>query len=126
MSVFDATYIKCYEEDEVLTVAISDDAVDPQGFIIITRLDEEDSASIDACIGLQTAAAEYEMADAIQKVSLSNNKLEIEIKKAYWAHFKSETVVANFKKQNLSERRINILKESLKKILEGSSVVADL
>lgn len=77
---FSASTIKCYEEDNVLVIALSDDLVAPSNFIIITRLDDEDNATVNDGIGFQTDQAEYERSDAIEKVILHSNSPEVVVK----------------------------------------------
>lgn len=126
MYIFDATDIKSCEEDDVLIVALCDDAVDPQAFIIITRLDEEDNATVEEGVGLQTAETAYEVTNAIQSVSVSENRLEVEIKPGHWQHFNGKAVVVELKGKAADDKSISLLKDSLKKLLEGSSILVDL
>lgn len=67
MDDFVASNIECYEENDVLIVALGDGGADPVNYVIITRLDDEDNSSVDSCIGLQASGASYEVAGAIEK-----------------------------------------------------------
>ena len=67
MNDFIASSIECYEEDDVLIVAIGDGSADPANYVIMTRLEDEDNSSVDDCIGLQTSEASHEVAGAIKK-----------------------------------------------------------
>lgn len=126
MYIFDATDIKSCEEDDVLIVALCDNAVDPQAFIIITRLDEEDNATVEEGVGLKTAETAYEVTNAIQSVSVSENRLEVEIKPSHWQHFNGKAVVVELKGKAADDKSTSLLKDSLRKLLEGSSILVDL
>ena len=71
MNNFVASNIECYEENDVLVVAIGDGGADPVNYVIITRLDDEDNLSVDDGIGLQVSGLSYEVAGAIKKIVLA-------------------------------------------------------
>lgn len=123
MKKFLASAIKCYEEDEVFTVALGDDVEDPNRFLIITRLDDEDNASIDDGIGLLTDQAKYEKSGVITKVFLGLNKLEVVVKPEFAEFFGGSNIVAEFLSDD-NELSINflILKKALQNIFSGSKV----
>ena len=74
MNNFVASSIECYEENDVLVVAIGEGGVDPVNYLIITRLDDEDNLSVDDGIGFQVSGVTYEMAGAIKKISLGGKR----------------------------------------------------
>lgn len=78
---FTAVCVKRLNEDEVLTLGVGDDAHDPQHFFIIGRFDEDDLA-IDECIGFQSDNTAYELAAAIEAVTLSVDTLTIRLNEA--------------------------------------------
>lgn len=123
MKKFFASAIKCYEDDEVLTVALGDDAEDPMTFLVITRLDDEDNASVEDGIGLLTEHAEYEMSGAISEVILGLNSLEVVVKAEFRDFFGCSSIVAEFLPQS-GELSINYLnlRKWLHDIFEGSKV----
>ncbi|WP_346830276.1 hypothetical protein ABDX87_24930 [Pseudomonas abietaniphila] len=123
MKKFLASAIKCYKEDEVLTVALGDDAEDPDNFLIITRLDDEDNASVDDGIGLLTDQAKYEKSGVIAKVILRLNKLEIVVKPEFTEFYGCSSIVAEFL-PNDNELSINYLslKKALHHMFSGSQV----
>lgn len=123
MKKFAAAAIKCYEEDEVLTVALGDDFKNPSNFLVITRLDDEDNASVDDGIGLLTEYANYEMSGAISEVVLGLNSLEVVVKPEFTDFFGSLSIVAEFLPRS-NELSINYLdlKQWLHDIFEGSNV----
>ncbi|AMA45585.1 hypothetical protein APT63_08040 [Pseudomonas sp. 22-AL-CL-001] len=125
MKVFNATHIKCYEEDDVLIVAVGDDAADPHNFIIMTRLDDEDTPFTDGDVGLQTESTEYEMAGAIQKIGLSESRLKVEIKSNFQEHFNGEAIVAEFQGTAVDGESIDLLRKSLHTLVEGSGIEMD-
>ncbi len=73
---FKAICVNCYEEDDVLTIGVGDDADDPKNFIIIGRFDEAE-LPVNECIGFQSDTTEYEIADAIQSIQLDTDELVI-------------------------------------------------
>jgi hypothetical protein len=123
MKKFLASAIKCYEEDEVFTVALGDDAEDPNNFLIITRLDDEDNASVDDGIGLLTDQAKYEKSGVITKVFLGLNRLEVVVKPEFTEFFGGSSIVAEFL-PNDNGLSINYLslKKALHNIFSGSKV----
>ena len=123
MKNFFASTIKYYEEDEVLTVALGDDADNPSNFLIITRLDDEDNASVDDGIGLLTDQAKYEVSGAITKVLLGLNSLEVIIKPEFTEFFGDSSIGVEFLPKN-NELSINYLglKNALLRIFSGSKV----
>ena len=78
---FTAVCVKRLNEDEVLTLGVGDDEHDPQHFFIIGRFDEDDLA-IDECIGFQSDDTAYELAAAIEAVTLSVDTLTIRLNEA--------------------------------------------
>ncbi|WDY60295.1 hypothetical protein [Pseudomonas sp. PSKL.D1] len=123
MNVFEASSIKCYEEDGVLVVAVGDDPVDPRNYMIITRLDDEDNLTVDDGIGFQTADAQYEMAGAIKKVLLDENGLRVDVKPEFVGHFGGVTTCAKFNNQTLCQHaHIAYLRNALRAIFDGSKI----
>jgi hypothetical protein len=102
MKKFLASAIKCYEEDEVFTVALGDDVEDPNRFLIITRLDDEDNASIDDGIGLLTDQAKYENSGVITKVFLGLNKLEVVVKPEFAEFLVVQVLLQSFYRMIMS------------------------
>jgi len=121
MISFDASNIECYEEDGVLIVAVGDGAVDPQNYLIISRLEDEDNATIDDGIGFQVAGASYEVSNSINKVVLERDYLRVEIKPEFATHFGAPIVLANFSDEALKAGR-GFLREALEVLFEGSGV----
>jgi len=124
MIKFMVATVECYEEDAVLTVALGDDAFDPQNFIIISRLDDEDNETVDQCIGLQTGKSQYEAADAIKSVVLNQDYLEVLVKPEFVDHFGEAKIVGEFPLgDGVTKDEISKLRTYLSKIFTGSQVV---
>lgn len=81
IKTFNAVCANVADEDEVLTLGVGDDAHDPDHFFIIGRFDEDDLA-IDECIGFQSDDTAYELAAAIEAVTLSVDTLTIRLNEA--------------------------------------------
>lgn len=123
MKKFVASTIKCYEEDGVLIVALGDDSESPANFMIITRLDDEDNATVNDGIGLQTHQAEYEISNAIAKVSLHSDSLEVMVKPEFIDFFGNSSFVAEIPPDsNNSSTQFSALKDALQTIFSGAEV----
>lgn len=123
MKKFVASTIKCYEEDGVLIVALGDDPENPANFMIITRLDDEDNATVNDGIGFQTHEAGYEMSNAIAKVSLRSDSLEVVVKQEFTDFFGDSIFVAEIPKgSNDSSTQFSALKNALQTIFSGAEV----
>ncbi|NHZ38518.1 hypothetical protein [Massilia rubra] len=79
---FIGSTVSCYIENEVITIAIGNDEIDPSEYIIITRLDEYDNPDeiSDVATGFQTSLSEYESAAAVAEIKLHGNEMKILIK----------------------------------------------
>ncbi|MCD5975703.1 hypothetical protein [Pseudomonas quasicaspiana] len=123
MKKFVASTIKCYEEDGVLIVALGDDPENPANFMMITRLDDEDNATVNDGIGFQTHEADYEMPDAIAKVSLRSDSLEVLVKPEFIDFFGSSSFVAEIPPDsNNSLTQFSALKDALQTIFSYAQV----
>ncbi|GKQ49117.1 hypothetical protein PSTH1771_28215 [Pseudomonas syringae pv. theae] len=123
MKKFFATTIKCYEEDDVLIIALSDGSVAPSNFMIITRLDDEDNAMVNDGIGFQTDQAEYEMPDAIEKVVLRSDSLEVVVKPEFASFFGGLSILAEISQESYdSSEQIGMLKDALQNLFSGAQV----
>ncbi|MCQ3001104.1 hypothetical protein NLO98_15220 [Pseudomonas syringae] len=123
MKKFVASTIKCYEEDGVLIVALGDDPENPANFIIITHLDDEDNATVNDGIGFQTHQSEYEISNAIAKVSLHSDSLEVTVKPEFIDFFGSSSFVAEIPQgSNDSLTQFSALKYALQTIFNGAEV----
>jgi hypothetical protein len=123
MKKFVASTVKCYEEDGVLIVALGDDPEHPANFMIVTRLDDEDNATVNDGIGFQTHKSEYEMPNAIAKVSLRPDSLEIMVKPEFIDFFGDSSFVAEIpQRSNDSSKNFSILKDALQNIFSGAQV----
>lgn len=120
---FSASTIKCYEEDKVLVIALSDDSVAPSNFIIITRLDDEANATVNDGIGFQTDQAEYERSDAIEKVILHSNSLEVVVKPEFASFFGGSSILVGIPLENYgSSEQVRTLKDALLSIFNGTQI----
>lgn len=123
MKKFVASTIKCYEEDGVLIAALGDDPENPANFMIITRLDDEDNATVNDGIGFQTHEAEYEIPDAIAKVSLRSDSIEVLVKPEFVDFFGDSSFVAEIPQvSNDSSTQFSALKDALQTIFNGAEV----
>lgn len=122
MISFDASNIECSEEDGVLIIAVGDGAVDPKNYMIISRLDDDENATIDDGIGFQTASADYEASNSISRVVLADNCLRVEIKPQFATHFGASIVLAKFNDEALRAGKLCSLREALEVLFEGSAV----
>ena len=112
-----ASCINCYEEDDVLTIGVGDDANDPKNFIIIGRFDE-DELPVNECIGFQSDATEYEIADAIQSVQLDTDKLVIVLNDAA----ANKVGVREYHAVISKIKDAALLTQYLQKVFDGSDV----
>ncbi|EXL29101.1 hypothetical protein ACQJ22_11405 [Pseudomonas fragariae (ex Marin et al. 2024)] len=121
--IFSVSTIKCYEEDNVLVIALSDHSVAPSNFIIITRLDDEDNATVNDGIGFQTDQAEYERSDAIEKVILHSNSLEVVVKPEFASFFGGSSILAEIPLESHdSSEQVRTLKDALLSIFNGTQI----
>lgn len=118
---FNASVLECYEEDDVLTVALGDNEQSPENYLIITRLDDEDNDSIDEGIGLQTSQSAYEASAAIEKVILHSDRLDVVITPDSHEHFGCSKLEGVFSEtvRNAPEK-IALLRKYLEAIFNGS------
>ncbi|HDS1744170.1 MULTISPECIES: hypothetical protein [Pseudomonas] len=123
MSEFIASTIECYEEDGVVTIALGDDPIDPNGYIVITRLDDEDNIYIDEGIGFQTAQSSHEVANSIDEVILHSDGLEVVVKQEFIGHCGAGRFFGRFPDEiNSSKEKVALLRSYLKDIFDGSHV----
>ncbi|EKT53035.1 hypothetical protein [Providencia burhodogranariea] len=123
---FTADTIECFTEDEVQTIALADDPVEPDNFIIITRLDDKVNASVDDGIGFLTPHSDYEMIGAIIEIALTENDLQLQIKPEFIEHYGSEFFQVNFDRSMRAGNKLKILEDSLVSLCDGSQVVLHL
>ena len=118
---FNVSALECYEENDVLTVALGDDTKSPENYLIITRLDDDDNDSIDEGIGLQTSQSAYEQSAAIEKVILQSGSLEVVITPDSYQHFGCSSLVGEFSDtlRNNSEK-LALLRKYLEAIFNGT------
>jgi len=123
MNNFVASNIECYEENDVLVVAIGDGGADPVNYVIITRLDDEDNLSVDDGIGLQVSGLSYEVAGAIKKIVLAESGLRVEIKPEFIKDFGGSAVLVKFNDGVLDlAGGISSLRKTLQELFNGSAV----
>ena len=127
MRSFVAYTIKSYEEDGVMTIGLGDHPENPPNFIIITRLDDEDNATVDDGIGLLTDEAKYERYNAIEKISYHCDGLEVVVRPEYAEFFGARTLVAKFFQDGDYTLDQNFaLKDALRAMFCGSHVELSL
>ncbi|UQB79636.1 hypothetical protein KI429_09055 [Pseudomonas shirazica] len=95
MSDFSASSTECYEEVDVLIVALGDSSAGLVSYVFIARLDDEDNSSIGGLIYLQTSEASYEMAGRI-KNSVRAGGLRLEVKPNLVKYFGASIFFARF------------------------------
>lgn len=123
MNKFVASTIKCYEEHDVLIVALGDGSENPAHFMIITRLDDEDNATVNEGIGFQTHQAEYEISNAIAKVILRSDSLEVVVKPEFNDFFGASSFVAEIPQEGHdASTQVSVLKSALQNIFSGAQV----
>ena len=123
MNKFVVSVIECYEEDEVLTIALGDDAFDPENYLLIARLDDEDNAQVGEGIGFQTAQSEYEVANAIEAVFLHENGLEVIVKQAFVTHYGGRRFFAEIPCEDEHlQSKLPLLRQYLSALFDGSNV----
>ncbi|WP_325948060.1 hypothetical protein [Pseudomonas putida] len=123
MNNFVASSIECYEENDVLVVAIGEGGVDPVNYLIMTRLDDEDNLSVDDGIGLQVSGATYEMSGAIKKLVLEESGLRVEVKPPFIDSLGGSSILVKFDEGVLElAGRISSLREALQELFNGSAV----
>jgi hypothetical protein len=127
MKSFVASTIKSYEEDGVMTIGLGDHPENPSNFIIITRLDDEDNATVDDGIGLLTNEAKYERSNAIEKISCHSDRLEVVVRPEFAKFFGARTHVAMFFQDgHYSLDQSSALKDALQAVFCGSHVELSL
>lgn len=123
-TAFRATTVKHYEEDEVKVLALGDDPAAPERFLIIARLDEDEHATVDDGIGLQTSESDYEAAHAISAVKLVGNRLQVQVKEAFVVHFGASTIEADIAGDaETVATHLAVIRRALEVIFEGSAVL---
>jgi len=123
MNDFIASSIECYEENDVLIVAIGDSGADPINYIIITRLDDEDNSNVDDGIGLQVSGASHEVTAAIKKIALEECHLRVEVKPMFINHFGGPAIIVQFDSGILDlEGKVSSLRKALQELFNGSTV----
>lgn len=118
---FTAVCVNCYEEDDVLTIGVGDDAHDPINFIIIGRFDE-DELPVNECIGFQSEATEYEIANAIQSIQIRNNELVIVLND----DTANKAGVREYHADISTVKDTDLLTQYLRKVFDGSDVILKL
>lgn len=127
MKSFVASTIRSYEEDGVMTVGLGDHPENPSNFIIITRLDDEDNATVDDGIGLLTDESKYERSNAIEKISYHSDRLELVVRPEFAEFFGARTHVAKFFQDRAhSQDQKSALKHALQDMFCGSHVELSL
>lgn len=123
MKSFVASTIRIYEEDGVMTIGLGNHPNNPSNFIIITRLDDEDNASVDDGIGLLTDEAEYEKSNVIEKISYHSDRLEVVVRSEFAEFFGERTHEAKlFQVGDSSLDQNSELKDALQAMFSGSHV----
>ncbi|OEY96887.1 hypothetical protein [Acinetobacter qingfengensis] len=74
MKFFTAHCVRCYIEDDVYTIGLSDDEFDPIDFVILSRMQDENE------IGLLINDNDFEFSNAIDRVSFKFDELHILIR----------------------------------------------
>lgn len=118
---FTAVCVNCYEEDDVLTIGVGDDAHDPRNFIIIGRFDE-DELPVNECIGFQSEATEYEIANAIQSIQIRNNELVIVLND----DAANKAGVREYHADISTAKDTDLLTQYLREVFDGSDVILQL
>lgn len=113
---FTATTCSCYTEDDVLVIALGDDPVSPDNYLIMGRFDDGDA---DESIGLQFHFSAYEVACAIENLSLSRNTLAITVKADKVKFVGCHRATVSFADGVVD---IEELSDYLKELVEGSNI----
>ena len=108
---FEGNFINCYTENEVITLGIGTDDVDPTYFIILTKLENE--------IGIQTSQSENETDSCIEAIQLENNELYIIIKKSKFKELGANLIKISFSNE---QENLNQLIEYLHLIFDDSQI----
>lgn len=123
MKRFLASTIKCYEEDSVLVIALSDTPQGLANFMMMTRLDDDDNATVDEGVGFQTDQSEYEMPAAIEKVILRPESLEVVVKPEFSGFFGGSRVLAEIPQGRAdSAEQVGVLKDALQHMFRETQV----
>lgn len=113
---FIACVVNCYIENDVLVIGIGDDATEPENYLIISRLDDDE---VDNSIGIQTHLSEMETLNAIEKVILNQTNFIIDIQADKQETVNASRIVVTFSNDNLD---YTLLKNHLNDVFFGSSV----
>jgi len=115
---FKAEVVSCYTENDVDIIGIGNDPIEPDKYIIISRLDEGDSP--DESIGLQSARlGEEEISSCIQAITVSKTDILVAIKPEKVRKVGDEAFHADLSGVTFNYRQ---LVRYLKKITAGSSI----
>lgn len=100
---FDGNIVKCYTEDEVKIIAIGDGEIEPDNYIIISRLKEEKGKNTRDSIYLDSSTADIGYYGAIERISIFNDAIEIVI-----SDNKQAKMNASEFKVNIEQKPINL------------------
>lgn len=113
-----ASFINCYIENEVTIIGISDNPINPQNYLIISRFD--DNNDIDNSIEIQTHLSEQKFSNVISKIIINKTTLNINIKPNKIKEVEFSNILVSF-----SSNKINyiLLKQYINNIFYTSSVI---
>ncbi|MHA3048204.1 hypothetical protein [Acinetobacter sp. ANC 4641] len=78
MKSFYANHISCSQDDDVFTIGLADDELDPIDFVILSRIDEPDMA-VNQQIGLLVNETEFEFQDVIESIRFFDTQIVIQL-----------------------------------------------
>ncbi|PVZ86853.1 hypothetical protein C9426_13885 [Serratia sp. S1B] len=79
MKSFYANHISCSQDDDVFTIGLADDELDPIDFVILSRFDEPDMA-VNQHIGLLVNETEFEFHNAIESIRFFDHQIVIQLR----------------------------------------------
>lgn len=127
MKRFIVSTVQSFHEDGVFTIGLGDHPENPSNFIIITRLDDDDNATVDDGIGLLADEAKYERSNAIEKITCHATRLEVIVKPEFAEFFGSRVHVVEFGQEgDCSLDQTSALKGALQAMFFGSHVEISL
>lgn len=114
---FPASVVRCYVEDDVAVIGLSDDNVTPGNYVILTRMLEDESEQDG--VGIQTSRSTHEFSNAITRIELRQQELSIFVNQECAAGVGGAVISVNLSTAELDHA---VLVKFLHQLLDGSPV----
>ncbi|GGF44825.1 hypothetical protein GCM10011611_59030 [Aliidongia dinghuensis] len=122
---FFANVVRCYVEDDVITVGFGDDDYAPKAYTIITRFDDEEEnySEGEGPIGIQTNLSEIESSSAIASIELKDNFIKIKINERKRTYVGVDEIIIEFEP---SKENVDSINKYFHMIFDGSETQIDI